>query len=321
MDMVRNQMLTQRMSQQITKDIKVTPSEVRVFYRQANHDSLPMVPTQYELQQIAIYPRSEQKEIDRVKDQLRDFQKQINEGRDFSTLAVLYSEDPGSATRGGELGWMTRAQLVPEFANVAFNLQEKNKVSKVVESEYGFHIIQLIDRKGERINVRHILLKPRISTKSKEEALHRIDSVQKLIQEKTYSFEEAALRFSMDKDTRANGGLMVNNNTSSSKFAINELPAEISKAIQTLTEGAMSAPILMKDNKGKDMYVIVSLKKKTDPHRANVKDDYQVLQDILMAKKKEDAMKNWIKEKQKSTYVSINKDWINCDFEYPGWGK
>jgi peptidyl-prolyl cis-trans isomerase SurA len=321
MDMVRNQMLTQRMSQQITKDIKVTPSEVRVFYRQANHDSLPMVPTQYELQQLAIYPRSEQKEIDRVKDQLRDFQKQINEGRDFSTLAVLYSEDPGSATRGGELGWMTRAQLVPEFANVAFNLQEKNKVSKVVESEYGFHIIQLIDRKGERINVRHILIKPRISIKAREEALHLIDSIQKLIQEKTYTFDEAALRFSMDKDTRANGGLMVNNNTSSSKFAINELPAEVSKAIQTITEGTMSAPILMKDAKGKDMYVIVSLKKKTDPHRANVKDDYQVLQDMLLAKKKDDAMKNWIKEKQKSTYVSINKDWINCDFEYPGWGK
>lgn len=322
MDQMRNQMLTERMKAKITKDIKATPSEIRLFYKNANPDSLPNVPVQYELNQISVYPPYEQKEIDRVKDQLRDFQKQVNEGRDFSTLAVLYSEDPGSASRGGDLGWATRSTFVPEFATVAFNLQDKSKVSKIVETEYGFHIIQLIDRKGDRINVRHILIKPKVSAKSREQATARIDSIAVLIGEKKMSFEEAALRFSMDKDTRANGGLMVNEaNNSSAKFALNDLEPEIIKAMQNLNEGEISKPFMMKDKNGKDVYRIVQLKRKTEPHKANLKDDYQLLQDILVARKKEQAMKNWIREKQKSTYISLDKAWVNCDFDYPGWGK
>ncbi|MFT3740284.1 MAG: peptidylprolyl isomerase [Breznakibacter sp.] len=322
MDQMRNQMMTERMKSKITKDIKATPSEIRLFYKNANPDSLPNVPIQYELNQISVYPPYEQKEIDRVKDQLRDFQKQVNEGRDFSTLAVLYSEDPGSASRGGDLGWATRSTFVPEFATVAFNLQDKSKVSKIVETEYGFHIIQLIDRKGDRINVRHILLKPKVSTKSREQAIARIDSIAALINENKVTFEEAALRFSMDKDTRANGGLMVNEaNNNSAKFALNDLEPEIIKAMQNLNEGDVSKPFLMKDKNGKDVYRIVQLKRKTDPHKANLKDDYQLLQDILIIRKKEDTMKNWIREKQKSTYISLDKSWVNCEFEYPEWGK
>jgi peptidyl-prolyl cis-trans isomerase SurA len=318
---VRNQMMTQRMQASITKDIKTTPSEIRLFYRNTEQDSLPTIPTQYELQQVSIYPPIEQNEIDRVKDQLRDFQKQVNEGRDFATLAVLYSEDPGSATRGGDLGWATKSTFVPEFAAVAFNLQDKNKVSKIVETEYGFHIIQLIDRKGDRINVRHILIKPKISNSDKEKAFARIDSIGKLVMDEKISFTDAALRFSMDKDTRANGGTMVNDASGSTKFAIDEMQPEVIKASQNLKEGEISAPFLMKDKNGKDVYRIVLLKKKTAPHRANLQDDYQTIQNMLIAKKRQDAMKNWVIEKQKSTYISIDKAWINCEFEYPGWGQ
>ncbi len=320
-EMVRNQMLTQRMQSSITKNIKLTPSEVRLFYKNAIPDSLPMVNTQYEISQISIYPPIEQKEIDRVKDQLRDFQKQVADGRDFSTLAVLYSEDPGSATRGGDLGWMTRGQLVPEFANVAFNLQDKNKVSKIVETEYGFHIIQLLDRKGERINVRHILLKPKISAKAKETAINYIDSIAKLITNKDLIFEAAALRFSMDKDTRTNGGSMVNQSNNSIKFEISELEPEIIKQIQTLKIDELSPPLLSKDAKGKDVYKIIIVKNETKPHRANIKDDYQLLSNMLAAKKKDDTFKNWIKVKQNETYISIDKNWTNCDFNFPNWIK
>ncbi len=322
METVRKQMLAQRMQGEITKNIKVTPSEIRTFFKKLPQDSLPNVPTQYELNEIVIYPRVEQEEIDRVKAQLREFQKEIKEGRDFATLAVLYSEDPGSAARGGDLGWMTRSQLIPEFAAVAFNLTKKNTVSKIVETEYGYHIIQLIDRKGERINVRHILLKPKISDQARKEALSRLDSIRTFINEKKLTFEEAALRFSMDKDTRANGGIMVNPKTGNTKFEIGDIPPQINKAIASLKVGEVSKPFKMIDEqKGKETYRLVLLKSKTPPHRANLRDDYQLLKGMLENKKRQETIDNWIKEKQRTTYIKIDKKWLNCDFEYKGWVK
>ncbi len=322
MDMVRTQMMTQQMQREITKNIKVTPSEIRAYYRNLPEDSLPMVPTQYEMQQIVIYPKVEMEEIERVKTQLRDFQRQINEGRDFATLAVLYSEDPGSAAHGGDLGWYTRSGFVPEFANVAFNLQEKNKVSKIVETEFGFHIIQLIDRKGERINVRHILLKPKVSEKNRNEAKSYLDSIATYINDKKLTFEEAALRFSNDKDSRSNGGVMVNAENGSTKFEIGQIPSEIAKSIQNLQEGAMSKPFFMMDErKGKETYRLVVLKRKIAPHRANLADDYKLLQDMMEENLRAKTLKEWIVTKQKETYVTIDKNWRNCDFEYKHWLK
>jgi len=322
METVKKQMLAQRMQGEITRNIKVTPSEIRTFFKKLPQDSLPMVPTQYELNEIVIYPRIEQEEIDRVKAQLREFQKEIKEGRDFATLAVLYSEDPGSAARGGDLGWMTRSQLIPEFATVAFNLTKKNKVSKIVETEYGYHIIQLIDRKGERINVRHILLKPKISEQARKESLARLDSIRTFIIEKKLTFEEAALRFSMDKDTRANGGIMVNPKTGNTKFEISDIPPQINKAIAGLKVGEVTKPFKMIDEqKGRETYRLVLLKNKTEPHRANLRDDYQLLKGMLENKKRQETIDNWIKEKQRTTYIRIDKKWLNCDFEYKGWVK
>ncbi len=322
MDMVRTQMMTQQMQREITKNIKVTPSQIRAYYRNLPEDSLPMVPTQYEMQQIVIYPKVEMEEIERVKTQLRDFQRQINEGRDFATLAVLYSEEPGSAAHGGDLGWYTRSGFVPEFANVAFNLQEKNKVSKIVETEFGFHIIQLIDRKGERINVRHILLKPKVSEKNRSEAKSYLDSIATYINDKKLTFEEAALRFSNDKDSRSNGGVMVNAENGSTKFEIGQIPSEIAKSIQNLQEGAMSKPFFMMDErKGKETYRLVVLKRKIAPHRANLADDYKLLQDMMEENLKAETLKEWIVTKQKETYVTIDKNWRNCEFEYKHWLK
>lgn len=322
MEMIRTKMMTQQMQGEITKDVKVTPAEIRAFYRNADKDSLPMVPTQFELQQIVLYPKVEQKEIDRVKTQLRDFQRQINEGRDFATLAVLYSEDKGSAARGGELGWMPRSGLVPEFASVAFNLQDKNKVSKIVETEYGYHIIQLIDRKGERINCRHILIKPKVSTAAREETQANLDTIRGLIMDKTMSFEEAALRFSMDKDSRTSGGLMLNPQTGTAKFELSQIPVAINKQLQTMSVDDISPSFYMLDEtKGQETYCLVKLKKKTDPHKANLRDDYQMLQMMLENQKQQETLDKWIKAKQKETYITIDKKWINCDFEYMGWVK
>ena len=322
METVRKQMLAQRMQGEITKHVTVTPSEIRTFYKKLPQDSLPSVPTQYELNQLVVYPKVDQAEIDRVKAQLREFQKEIKEGRDFATLAVLYSEDPGSAARGGDLGWMTKSQLIPEFAAVAFNLTKKNTVSKIVKTEYGYHIIQLIDRKGERINVRHILIKPKISDEARKEAMDRLDSIRTYIVDGKITFEEAALRFSMDKDTRANGGVMVNPKTGNTKFEIGDIPPQMNKAIANLKPGEVSKPFKMIDEqKGMETFRLVLLKSKTPPHRANLREDYQLLKGMLENKKRQQTIDEWIKEKQRTTYIKIDKKWLNCDFEYKGWVK
>jgi peptidyl-prolyl cis-trans isomerase SurA len=319
---VRNQMLTQQMQGTITGDIKVTPAEIRAFYRKTPEDSLPMVPSQFEIQQITIFPEIETDETERVKSRLREFQRQVSEGRDFATLAVLYSEDQGSAARGGELGFMSRTELVPQFAQVAFNMQEPGRVSKIVESEFGFHIIQLIERQGDRVNVRHILLRPKAKPEAIQMAQEKADSIAGVIRNGDMSFAEAALRFSMDKDTRINGGLMVNPYNQSTKFEIQHITAGINRQIEGMSVDSISNAFMLKDERlGKDYFAVVKLKSKTEPHRANLKDDYQLIQSILENQKREDVFHNWIVRKQQDTYISISPNWINCQFEFEGWNK
>jgi len=321
-ELVRNQMLTQQMRQEITKDVNVTPLEIRRFFRETPEDSLPKMPAQYEYQKIAITPEISREEIERVKARLRDFQRQVREGRDFATLAVLYSEDPNSAARGGELGLTPRASLVPEFAQVAFNLRDKNKVSKIVETEFGFHIMQLIERQGDRINVRHILLKPKPSREAIEEAREMADSLVSLIRKDSISFEEAALRYSSDKDSRANGGYVINPRTLSTKFELQEIQPDIAQKLEKMEEGEISEPFLMKDQRlGVDQFTIVKLTKKTPPHTANMVDDYQTIKRMLENKKSEETFRDWIRKKQRETYITIKDEWKECDFEFKGWIK
>lgn len=318
---VRNQMIIQQMQQRLTANIKPTPAEIRRYYNSLPTDSIPMMPAQVEVQILSFVPPVPIEEIERIKNRLREFTERVTSGTaDFAMLARFYSEDTESAKHGGELGFVGRGQLVPEFADVAFSLNDPKKVSRIVESEYGYHIIQLIEKHGERINCRHILLKPRVSASDKINALTRLDSIAKLIRADSMSFEQAIIRYSEDKNTVMNAGLMTNPNTGASKFEYQDLPAEVAKQIYSLKEGEVSEPFVMIDpTKNKEVCAIVKLKRKTDIHRANLTDDFQAVKAMLEQKLAGEFIHNWILNKQKETYIQIDPDWANCDFEYPNW--
>ena len=320
---IRNGMTVQKMQQKIIGDIKIVPADVRRYFKNLPQDSIPYVPTQVEVQIVTLEPKIPQEEIERVKKALRDYTDQVNKGEiAFSTLARLYSEDDGTRRRGGELGFMGRGELVPEFANVAFNLQDPSKISKIVESVFGFHIIQLIEKRGDRINTRHILLKPKVEEKDLEASLLRLDSIAKDIRNAKFSFDEAATFISQDKDTRNNHGLMANPNSGTARFEMQELAQvsqEVAKTVEGLNVGEISEPFTMINNKGKEICAIVKLKARIDGHKATITEDYQRLKSIVQSKLGEEKLQKWIVDKQKSTYVRINENWVTCDFKYPGW--
>ncbi len=318
---VRNQMIIQQMQVKLTEHIKSTPAEIRRYYLGLPQDSIPTIPAQVEVQMISFEPPVPKEEIERVKTRLREFTERVNNGEaDFSMLARLYSEDTESAKRGGELGFVGRGQLVPEFSEVAFNLIDPKKVSRIVETEYGYHIIQLIEKRGERINCRHILLKPRISATDKVKAINRLDSIANLIRNEKMTFEQAVIQFSEDKNTVMNAGLMTNENSNASKFEYQELPPEIARQIYTMNTGEISHPFTLIDQKkNKEICAIVKLKSKTDVHKANLTDDYQVVREMYETQLKANFIEEWIKKKQQETYVSIDPEWQGCDFHYPGW--
>ena len=321
MTTVRNQMIIQQMQAKLTADIKPTPADIRRFYNSLPMDSIPMMPAQVEVQILSFEPPVPVEETERIKSRLREFTERVQNGSaDFSMLARLYSEDTESAKRGGELGFVGRGQLVPEFAEVAFNLNDPKRVSRIVQTEYGYHIIQLIEKKGERINCRHILLRPRISASDKVRAIERLDSIRQLIAADSLQFEQAVIRFSEDKNTVMNAGLMINPNTGSSQFEYQDLAPEIAKQIYNLNEGDVSQPFVMMDQtKNREVCAIVRVKKKTDVHRANLTDDFQAIKSMLEQKLSADFIHDWILKKQKTTYVQIDPEWQNCEFEFPGW--
>ncbi|WP_276965776.1 peptidylprolyl isomerase [Bacteroides graminisolvens] len=320
---VKNGLTVQKMQQKLIGDIKITPAEVRRYFKDLPQDSVPYIPTQVEVQIITSQPKIPLDEIEDVKRRLREYTDRVNKGEmDFSTLALLYSEDKGSAMRGGEIGFKGRGELVPEYANVAFNLQDPKKVSKIVESEFGFHIIQLIEKRGDRINTRHILLKPKVNEKDLTSARARLDSIADDIRKNKFSFDEAASIISHDKDTRNNHGLMPNPQTNTSKFEMQQLPQEIAKVVDGMNVGEISKAFTMVNEKdGKEVCAIVKLKSRINGHKATITDDYQSLKEIVMDKRREEMLEKWIVEKQKHTYVRINDNWKNCSFKYPGWIK
>ncbi len=321
MTTVRNQMIIQQMQSKLTENIKPTPADIRRFYNSLPADSIPMMPAQVEVQILSFEPPVPVEETERIKSRLREFTERVQNGSaDFSMLARLYSEDTESAKRGGELGFVGRGQLVSEFAEVAFNLNDPKRVSRIVQTEYGYHIIQLIEKKGERINCRHILLRPRISATDKVNAIERLDSIAKAIRADSIQFEQAVIRYSEDKNTVMNSGLMINPNTGSSRFEYQDLAPEVAKQIYNMNEGDVSQPFVMMDQqKNKEVCAIVRLKKKTDIHRANLTDDFQTIKSMLEQKMSGEFIHNWILKKQKETYVQIAPEWQGCDFEYPGW--
>ncbi|MDR0843591.1 MAG: peptidylprolyl isomerase [Tannerella sp.] len=323
--MIREQQIMMKVQQQIVGDIKLTPAEVRRYFQSISLDSLPTVPTTVEVQIITVEPKIPFEETDAIKARLREFTERVNKGEiEFQTLATMYSEDPGSASRGGEMPFQNKADLLPEFANVAFNLSDPKKVSNIVETEYGFHIIQLIEKRGDRIWCRHILLRPRVSDQELNEATVRMDSLYTDIIAEKITFEEAATYLSYDKDTRNNKGLMVNQkymseHSGTPKFEMEELPQDVAKVVDKMNVGEISKPFRMMTDKQKQVIAIVKLKAKTGSHKANLADDYQALKSIVEDRRREELLKEWVAKKQKSTYVRIAEGWRNCDFQHSGW--
>jgi peptidyl-prolyl cis-trans isomerase SurA len=316
----------QKMKMKLVEDISVTPADVRRYFSNLPQDSLPYVPTEVEVQIVTLTPRIDPEEINRVKDELREYTDRVTKGETtFQALARLYSEDPGSARQGGELGLMGRATLDPAFAAVAFNLTDPKKISKIVESEFGYHIIQLVEKRGDKVNVRHILKKPVVSDESIEKAILRLDSIADDIRKEQFSFEEAASLLSDDKDTRNNKGLMSNTNMQTgritSKFQMQELPQEVAKVVDTLQVGQISRAFQMINQRGKTVCAIVRLKNRVDGHKASITEDFQVMKDVVLAKRNEERVHQWVVDKIKSVYTRLNDNYRDCQFEYEGWFK
>lgn len=321
-EMMRNNYITESVKENLTKDVKATPNDVRKYFDSLPADSIPYIPMQVETQIVSINPIIPAQEIEDVKARLRDYADRVNRGESkFSTLAIAYSED-GSAMQGGELGYFPRAGLDPEFANVAFNLNDPNKVSRIVQSEFGYHIIQLIDKKGDQVNVRHILLTPKVSQKDLDDATVRLDSLRKEIMAGKYTFEDAARFVSQDKDTKNNKGIMINPNTESSRFEMQDLPPEVARRVELMQPGDVSEAFIMKDvRKNKDIVAMVKLTSRIPGHKANLSEDFNLIKSMYEAKHKDDLLKEWVEKKIKDTYVNVAEDWRNCEFQYDGWIK
>lgn len=321
-DDLRDQMMIQRMKESLVKDITVTPAEVRRYFKDMPEDSIPYVPTEVEVQIIAQTPKVSIEELNRVKDELREYTDRVNRGEtSFQTLARMYSEDPGSRRQGGELEYTGRGTLDPAFAAVAFNLTDPKKISKIVESEFGFHIIQLVDKRGDKVKVRHILRKPVVSDSAITASLARLDSIANDIRAGLFTFEEGAYGISDDKDTRFNKGLMANRSErgQTSRFQLQELPAEVAKVVDTLQVGEISKSFSMINERGKTVCVIAKLKSRTEGHKATITEDFQVMKDVVQEKRREKKLHDWVVDKIKSTYVRIGDDYRDCQFEYEGW--
>jgi peptidyl-prolyl cis-trans isomerase SurA len=319
-EMLTNQYIVQETQATIAQDITVTPEEIRKYYNTIPKDSLPLVPRKVQLSIITVEPPDMESSKAEVRQRLLELRSRIINGESFSTLAVLYSEDPGTAPRGGELGFMTRGELTKPYAEAAWSLKQ-NVVSKIVETEFGFHIIQLIERKGDMVNSRHILMKPKLSVEQTEWALLKLDTIADIIRSDSLTFERAAMRYSADKATRANGGKMVSENPSErvNWLTLDELPREINLVVRDMKLGEISEPFRTTDPRGNYIYCIVKLDDEIAPHRVNMKDDYNYLSNATLNDKQGKIYNEWIAEKIKRTYIRISDEFRDCRFHYSGW--
>ena len=322
----RQEYIISKVRDKIMSRVKVTPAEVRRYIKDIPADEIPNIPMQVEVQIITQDPIIPQEEIDAVKSELRGYIERVQSGEvSFSTLARLYSEDPGSARNGGDCGFFGRGEMVPEFSAVAFNMTDPAKISKIVETEYGYHILQFVERLGDRVRVRHILRKPRIPMESVNNCLARLDTIAQNIRNGNHTFEFCVAAYSQDKDTRNNNGLMSHmvepGAPGISKYEMQELPQDIAKVVDKMHVGEISDPFVMQLPNGKTTCAIVKLKNKINGHKANMAEDYELLYEMVSEKRQQQALEKWIREKQRTTYVRISEGWNDCEFKYPGWGK
>ncbi len=328
MEQLKKMSVVEEVKRKIAADVKVTPAEVRNYFKNVPQDSLPLIPTRYEVQIITNTPEVSREEMEHIENELRDYTKRITSGEsDFATLAMMYSEDEGTRRNGGELPYMGKGELVPEFANVAFSLTDPKKVSRIVKTEFGYHIIQLIDRRGDKIRVRHILKKPVVSDAAVKACLSRLDSIATDIRDGKFSFEDAVV-YSDDKDTRNNRGIMGKSVSANNPragmtqwFELRDLPQDVAKVVSTMKPGEISKPFSMTTKKGQQVCAIVKLTDRNEEHYASMTEDFQTLQNILVTQEQNKVIDDWIRDKQKTTYISIKPEWRDCDFRYPGWVK
>lgn len=309
---IKDQLLVQTMQSKIGKDISASPNEVRAYFESIPADSLPYIDAEMEIAQIVKKPEVTAAQKLAVKKQLEEFRKKIVAGEaDFAVYAALYSKDPGSAKKGGELGFFERGSMVPEFEAAAFTLKP-GEISPVIETKYGFHLLQLVERRGDQINIRHILLQPETDDKALVISLNLLDSLSKKINAGELSFDDAAQKFSDDEETRNNGGLMINPETNTTKLSPDKIDRLLFFQVDSMKIGRISAPLLMNTTDGKTAYRIVMLKSRTQPHKANMKDDYQKIQEVATSEKQNKAMSEWVERKTKSTYIQFNENNSPC---------
>ncbi len=307
---IREQMITQQVQSSITEDVSTTPSDVKEFYRSLHPDSIPYIETEVELAQLVAYPPYSEEAVFEVKERLLELRRRVQEGEDFGTLAILYSEGP-TASRRGELGFMLRSELDKAYAEAAWSLKP-GQVSKIVESSFGFHIIQMIERRGDRANTRHILMNPKADANARQKAIYKLDSLKAAIENDSIKFALAAKRFSEDEKTSVNGGLLVNPRTNSSTFELDQLPTKDYYVIRNMEVGDLSEPYESTDNNGKTCYKVLYLKSRTEPHRANLSQDYILLQDMALQQKNLEVLNQWFDEKRATTYIRVDQAFRHC---------
>ena len=321
---VKDQMLQEQVQAKIMQNVVVTPKEVKDFFNDIPNDSLPLIQPEYEIVQIVKRPPVSIDEKLQVKDRLYQIRKRILEGESsFSTMAVLYSEDPGSARQGGELGFAGKGVYATEFENVAFNLHD-GEISDVVETQFGFHIIQLIERRGETINCRHILLTAKVPVEALEKAQNQLDSVAQLIRNGDMTFEEACKKFS-DDDSKNNGGYLTNAGTGGNWLSLKDmqqLEAEypeyknLAFVVSRLEVGEVSDPLPMTTNENNDAFRLIMVKRKTEVHQANLKDDYTLIQNWAIGQKRQEAIGKWVSNKAAKAYIHLDDAYKDFDFYY-----
>lgn len=310
-DVIKDQLLVQTMQSKITKDVTVTPNEVRTYFESIPSDSLPYIDAEMEIAQIVRKPPVSDEEKKAVRAQLEQYRAKIAAGDEFAVYAALYSQDPGSAKKGGELGLIERGMMVPEFEAVAFNLKP-GELSQIVETKYGYHLLQLIERRGNQVNVRHILLQPKTNDADLYKAVNYLDSLRQAIMAGKITFEEAAQKYSNDEDTRNSGGLMINQETGTTRLSPDKIDRMLFFQVDSMPIGKVSPPLPTNTSDGKSAYRIVTVKNRSIPHKANLKDDYQKIQEVALSEKQNKTLSDWIEKKKKTTYIKINDDMDGC---------
>ena len=317
-NIVKNQLYSQKMQSSITNNIKVTPAEVKFYFSKLKFDEIPFVDEQIELKQILLKPKISNKQKDLIRDKLSNFRKRVYNGEDFKVLAALYSDDPETANNGGELGFMNRGQLVTEFERAAFKLKD-NEISEVIETKFGFHIIQMISRRGEEINVRHILLQPKVTSLSLKNAKDDITKIKQDLDSNIISFDDAILKYS-DDESKNNGGLLINPATGSSKFTSDQLNPSIKFIVESMKINDVSMPTLTNSESNEQSYRIVKIHDKTPAHQANIIDDYTNIQEFAINNKRQEAINKWIANNLINTFIKLSNDFNSCEM-YNKWMK